>query len=121
MKFTRREFVELSGACLVALSGKKVLAVFTGAKESEAASTGEATSTKKRLGMLIDTKKCLRAQNCTKCIEACDQAHNIPAFQNPAHQIKWIWEEPFDDLFSSAETQYLEKDRKDVLTPVLCD
>jgi Fe-S-cluster-containing dehydrogenase component len=121
MKFTRREFVELSGACLMVLGGRKVLAVVTGAQGSEASSAGEATSTKKRLGMLIDTKKCLRAQNCTKCVEACDQTHNIPSFQNPAHQVKWIWEEPFDDLFSPAETEYLEKDRKDALTPVMCN
>jgi Fe-S-cluster-containing dehydrogenase component len=120
MKFTRREFVELSGACLVALSGRKVLAVFQGAPKAPAVPSAGATA-RKRLGILIDTAKCLRAQNCTRCIEACDRAHNIPDFQNPAHQIKWIWEEPFEDLFAASDTQYLEKDRKDALTPVMCN
>ncbi len=119
MKFTRREFVELSGACLVALSGKKVLAVFQAAPGASAPAA--APTPAKRLGMVIDTRKCLRAQDCTRCIEACDQAHNIPQFANPAHQIKWIWEEPFDDLFSSYETEYLKTSRKDAPTPVLCN
>ena len=90
MKFTRREFVGLSGACLVALGGRKVLAVFRGAQESQAAAVGQSASPRKRLGLLLDTKKCLLAPNCTRCIEACNQAHNIPALQNPAHQVKWI-------------------------------
>lgn len=120
MKFTRREFVGLSGACLVALGGRKVLAVFAGAAEPASATAGQVWG-HKRLGLLIDTRKCLRAPNCTRCVEACNQAHNIPVFQNPNHQVKWIWEERLEDLFPTAETQYLEAGRKEARTPVLCN
>lgn len=119
MKFTRREFVGLSGACLVALGGRKVLAVFQAPDRAPAPVSQ--TATKKRLGMLIDTKKCLLERDCTRCVEACNQAHNIPVFQNAGHQVKWIWEEPFEDLFPSSETQYLEPARKAAPTPVLCN
>ena len=120
MKITRKEFLELSGACLVALSERKVLAVLgsTGQSQPEPAS---ATAARKQWGMIIDTKKCAKEQGCTRCIEACNSTHNIPSFQNPAHQIEWIWEEPFQDLFPSDQTQYLDNARKEEPTPVLCN
>jgi len=97
MKITRKEFLKISGACLVALSGKKALAVLdSGANRQASSSTGKV---RKQLGMVVDTRKCAKAQGCTKCIDACIQAHNIPSFPNPAHQIKWIWERPFGDFF----------------------
>ncbi len=120
MKITRKQFLKISGVCLAALSGEKALAILDGPGKSQASSPS-AGKAHKQLGMVVDTRKCAKAKGCTKCIEACNQAHNIPSFQNPAHQIKWIWEKPFDDLFSSYETQYLEPSLKNESTPVLCN
>jgi [DsrC]-trisulfide reductase subunit O len=120
MKITRKEFLRISGACLIALSGEKVLAVFENPGRGQA-SSGSSLKRRKQLGMIVDTGKCMKERGCTKCIEACTKAHNIPSFRNPAHQIEWIWEKPFGDLFSSCETQYMEKSRKDQPTPVLCN
>jgi Fe-S-cluster-containing dehydrogenase component len=116
MKFTRREMLELSGAFLVALSGKKVLAALDSASKSSATAGPQ-----KRWGLLIDTQKCSKAPGCTKCIAACDSTHNIPSISDPKHEIKWIWEEPFQDVFSSYQTEYMDKARQDEPTPVLCN
>ncbi len=120
MKITRKEFLKLAGACLVALSGEKVLAVFDSAGQSQT-DAASADQRRKQWGMIIDTRKCAKEQGCTRCMEACTKAHNIPSIQNPAHQIEWIWEEPFEDLFSSYQTQYMEVARKEQPTPVLCN
>jgi len=120
MKITRKEFLGISGACLLALSGKKVLAVLDGADQGEPEQTA-ANPARKRWGMLIDTKKCAKDQGCTRCLQACDRAHNIPSIANPAHEIKWIWEQPFADLFSSYQTEYLGSARKQQPTPVMCN
>ncbi len=120
MKITRKEFLKVSGACLVALSGSKTLALLDNLGTSQASSP-TAREVRKQLGMIVDTRKCAREQGCTKCIEACNKAHNIPSFRDPNHQIKWIWEKPFEDIFSSYETQYLETSLKDEPTPVLCN
>jgi [DsrC]-trisulfide reductase subunit O len=120
MKITRKEFLKLSGVCLVALTGGKALAVMDSAAENQA----NATSThrrRKQWGMLIDTNRCVQEKGCTRCIEACDREHNIPSFQNPAHEVKWIWERPFENLFSPYQTQYMDNARKEQPTPVLCN
>jgi Fe-S-cluster-containing dehydrogenase component len=120
MKITRKQFLKISGACLVALSGKKLLAVLDSPVGGKTSSSS-VRKVRKQLGMIVDTRKCAKAKGCTKCIEACNRAHNIPFIQDPDHQIKWIWEKPFGDLFSSYETQYLESSLKDESTPVLCN
>jgi len=120
MKITRKEFLELTGACLVALSGEKVLAVLEGGGQTPPpAASGSAA--RKQWGMIIDTQKCAKEKGCTQCIRACNTTHNVPSLQNPAHRIAWIWEEPFADLFPSDQTQYLENARKQEATPVLCN
>jgi molybdopterin-containing oxidoreductase family iron-sulfur binding subunit len=120
MKITRKEFLGFCGAGLVALSGRKVLALLGSPGQSPAGPASGAAA-RKQWGMIIDTTKCAKEQGCVRCIEACDSAHNIPSFQNSAHRIEWIWEVPFEDIFPSYQTQYLENARKQEPTPVLCN
>ncbi len=120
MKITRKEFLKLSGACLVAFTGGEALAVLD-SSEKTGSGAAVAGSAAKQWGLLIDTNKCAKEKGCTKCLEACNRVHNLPAFENPMHEVKWIWEERFEDLFSSHQTQYLEASRKDRMTPVLCN
>lgn len=119
MKITRKQFLKFSGACLVAFSGKKALALFDKASATLAATGG--VQPNKRWGMIIDVRQCLKEPDCTRCIGACDQAHNVPAFQGPLHEVKWIWKEPFEDVFSADQTQYMNKARKDEALMVLCN
>lgn len=109
MKLTRRELLELSGASLLVLAGKKAMAALKGVIPG---------GKRKRWGMVIDTRKCT---NCDRCVEACNRAHNIPSFDNPAHQVKWVWKEPFEQLFSPAQTEYLAGGLRDEQVPVLCN
>ncbi len=73
--------------------------------ESPGSGHGEAP-TGVRLGMVIDVNKF--AENpgmAQKCVDGCHQTHNVPIFLdskgqvNPKDAIKWIWKEPFENLF----------------------
>ena len=61
----------------------------------------------KRWGMAIDFDKCQKG--CNDCIAACNSAHNIPQIPDPAHEVKWIWEEPYEDVFPYRRTDYTRR------------
>jgi len=120
MKITRKEFLRLAAAGWVVVSGRHLLALLDSPDKGSTAE-GTAASPRKRWGMVIDTKKCRKDEGCTSCEEACDKAHNIPAFKNPAHEIEWIWREPFRKVFSADQTPYMEESLLDLPTLVLCN
>ncbi|HTQ57125.1 MAG TPA: 4Fe-4S dicluster domain-containing protein [Bryobacteraceae bacterium] len=83
MKISRKDFLRVSGLSCFSLAFRKLAGAVTGT----------------RWGMAIDTAKCLTKPDCTKCITACNQAHNIPVIPDPRHQVRWIWKEPFAHAF----------------------
>jgi molybdopterin-containing oxidoreductase family iron-sulfur binding subunit len=56
-----------------------------------------------RWAMAIDVQKCLHKQGCTKCMDACGLAHNVPHFADRRREVKWIWKAPFRYAFPSQE------------------
>ena len=75
----------------------------------------------KRWGMVIDLQKCRQDAGCTECIQACDKAHNIPQIPDPAHEVKWIWKEPFENVFPQAQTDYTRQEYAGHPIPMLCN
>jgi len=100
MKITRKHFLQLSGLALIAAGVKKLASSIADAERSE----HRARAT--RWGMAIDLQKCRQKDGCNRCIKACHSAHNVPQFSDPAHEIKWIWKQRFEDVFPFAQTQY---------------
>jgi len=100
MKITRKEFFQLAGLSLIAVSAKKLV------RGTAKAAASEGTAKTTRWGMAIDLQKCRQKEGCRRCINACHSAHNVPQFADRAHQIKWIWKQPFSDVFPFAQTQY---------------
>jgi Fe-S-cluster-containing dehydrogenase component len=90
MKITRKVFLRLSGASCIAAAARALAAAPAGT----------------RWGMAIDVAKCLKQGNCTKCIGACNQAHNVPVIPDARHAVKWIWKEPFDRAFENQQDEY---------------
>ena len=45
-------------------------------------------------------------KGCTDCIQACNTAHNIPHIPDPAHEVKWIWKEPYERFSRTARIGY---------------
>ncbi len=116
MKITRKEFLLLSGLSLAGIAGDKVVRAASDAPEAPVAKAPA-----KRWGMVVDLQKCRQDAGCKDCIQACNKAHNIPQISNPAHEVKWIWTEPFESVFPQAQTDYTRQQYAGVPTPLLCN
>lgn len=116
MKLTRKHFLRLSGLGLLALAGKKALraVVDAGAEPASARKT-------KQWGMVIDLQKCRKKAGCVDCINACNAAHNVPQIPNPAHEVKWLWNEPFENVFPTEQTDYTRQNYAGHSIPILCN
>lgn len=110
MKMTRKEFLRdflaTAGAILAGTTGTKAMAA---AQPAEGEGGDIAKSGVVRWGMAIDFQKCRWDQGCSQCIQACGQAHNIPAIAEPAHEVKWIWKEPYKAVFPQ-QSQWIDPD-----------
>jgi molybdopterin-containing oxidoreductase family iron-sulfur binding subunit len=53
----------------------------------------------KRWALVVDSRKCAQKDGCDACIQACHKAHNVPALNDPRHEVKWIWKEPYERVF----------------------
>ena len=113
MKMTRKQFLRLSGLSLIAVAAKLV----RGAANSVTAESKRAI----RWGMAIDLEKCRHKEGCNQCIQACHSAHNVPSFSARAHEVKWIWKQPFEDVFPFAQSRYTREANAGLPVLVMCN
>ena len=102
MKITRKQFLQLSGLSLIAVTARKLV------RGAATPATPESAKTV-RWGMTIDLQKCRHKDGCNGCIKACHSAHNVPQFADRAREVKWIWKQPFEDVFPFAQTEYTKE------------
>jgi molybdopterin-containing oxidoreductase family iron-sulfur binding subunit len=75
----------------------------------------------KQWAMVIDTRKLKSAEDLEPIIEACNKIHNIPQFKNKHHEIKWIWEEEYENTFPTKPNKFLENELAHSPLLVLCN
>jgi Fe-S-cluster-containing dehydrogenase component len=110
---TRKTFLRITGISALAVAGQKLRGVFAASPAAPAPV---------RWAMVIDAQKCLKEKNgCTDCLAACHKAHNVPDIPNRAHEVKWIWKEPFKQAFPSQENPYTEETFRGKPFMVLCN
>lgn len=56
-----------------------------------------------------------------KCIDACNNIHNIPDFGNTKDEIKWIWKDSFEAAFPGQLNEYLPEAIKGKPFLLLCN
>jgi Fe-S-cluster-containing dehydrogenase component len=123
MSIGRRGFIKLAGLTAMAgVLGKSTISALADetVKDVPAPFTGQSLKAK-RWAMAIDIKKCQEQKGCTKCIDACNLVHNVPQFDNPKDEIKWIWKEHFENAFEDQENPYIEENIKENPVLVLCN
>ncbi|NOX26439.1 MAG: 4Fe-4S dicluster domain-containing protein [Deltaproteobacteria bacterium] len=111
MDVKRRKFLKIAGLSAVAglaapsafnllLNKGEALATEgrSGAKsEAHGEKSGE---TSRQYGMVIDLERLQRSPGLAeKCIHACNTEHNIPQYNNPKDEIKWIWLDDYRHSF----------------------
>ncbi len=93
MKLTRKQFLLSAAATLVGITGASAVA------DVELREKDPSLQGKRRWAMAIDFQKCRWDEGCNQCVQACDQAHNIPNIPDPAHEVKWVWKEHYETVF----------------------
>jgi len=106
MGVNRRRFFQLTGATALGVAGARVLPLAGEEKPSGPARPAERPLVGKRWAMAIDVAKCREQKDCRKCIAACDKAHNVPHFDSPKDEVKWIWKEPFEEALQNQTSPY---------------
>jgi Fe-S-cluster-containing dehydrogenase component len=118
MKITRKDFLRLSGLSLLVAGGRQAIRAVAQRTPTALPEPG-ASSGKTRWGMVIDLRKC--RDGCTDCIRACNTLHNIPHLAQRAHEVKWIWTEPFKTVFPFAQNDYTASQQAAAPVPLLCN
>lgn len=120
MGVDRREFLRIAGlSTLLGLGGKGAFEVLSG-KEAEASLQAEPQGGT-RYAMVVDMRKCFEREDCRDCMEACHRNHNVPKMDNPRHEIKWIWTEPYEHAFPGQGHEYTEERLRGKPFVVLCN
>jgi len=118
MNLDRRTFLSLAGLSGLAIAAKSSVNALAQTGQRE---TGAAVPPAIRWAMVIDIAKLLKEDGCTDSIAACNKVHNIPRFALEAHEVKWIWTEPFDKAFPDQQSRYTDPAVKARLVPVFCN
>jgi Fe-S-cluster-containing dehydrogenase component len=120
MIITRKRFLQVTGASALAVAGERLAGNFAAAMQDAPSALPQAR-TANRWAMVIDLPKCGQENGCTKCIEACNQAHNIPQFAEYPHRIEWIWKESFEGSFPAQQNEYQTVAFKGTPVLLLCN
>jgi Fe-S-cluster-containing dehydrogenase component len=123
MSLSRRNFLKLAGVSAIAGIGGAVLAgeLRSGVPETAPIAPKTGAPAGKRLAMLVDMNKLKSENDIKRVTDACHRIHNVPNFDNPKHEIKWIWTDTFEHVFPGQEHTFLPADLKQRPFLVLCN
>jgi len=127
MDSCRRRVLQLLGLSSLALTATPVLNAFAaGAEHAEepkpVIKPNKKALTAKQWAMVIDTRKLQTTKDLEPIIGACNKIHNIPtAIENKNHEIKWIWEAPYHNVFTDKANTFLNEAVEHKPFLVLCN
>jgi molybdopterin-containing oxidoreductase family iron-sulfur binding subunit len=125
----RRKFIKIAGLTAFGIASEQFISTKLQSKAAKLISGSGSTKKsiksnnrqKVRLAMVVDLRKCVSQNGCTKCIDVCNKEHNIPDFEETKDEIKWIWKEPYEAAFIDQENFYLKEELKNKMVPVFCN
>jgi molybdopterin-containing oxidoreductase family iron-sulfur binding subunit len=132
MGINRRGFLKVSGLTAVGLASGSVSKVFASDTEPVGSAIADTLSTEVpaksggpltagRWAMVINLRKCMEHPDCKDCRKSCNQVHNVPEFDSPKDEVKWIWKESFEHVFHGQKHAFQKEHLKHAPTPVLCN
>jgi molybdopterin-containing oxidoreductase family iron-sulfur binding subunit len=125
MDHSRRTFLKIAGLSALGLGASPL--VEAAASEGGKASMDPKALSAKRWAMVVNLKKFRESgpDAIKRCVDACNTVHNIPQFDNPKDEVRWIWSEPFAHAFPDQEREFLkdfeEKGLKGLPVLVMCN
>ena len=124
MKADRRTFIKLAGLTVLGVGLRPAVGAL--AREDQtlvlpgviSAGADKAPLVANKWAMVVDPSKC---DGCTDCMDACHRVHNVPHFDNPRVEIKWIWKESGERVFSDQTEEFGGARLREMSVPVLCN
>jgi molybdopterin-containing oxidoreductase family iron-sulfur binding subunit len=112
----RRDFLKIACFSVAGLPARSAFDQLIGKALAKQPGVG-----KPKWAMVIDIKACTAKPGCQRCIDACHNIHNVPTFNNPKDEIKWIWTNPYKEVFPEQTYQFssVEVQKQPIL--VLCN
>jgi len=129
MSINRRKFLKLAGAsALIGLTGGSVVEELLKTNAEAAVMPGPDALKAKRWAMVVDVNKIRTEEEYKKIIHACHSIHNVPDIVNKEdgmidkqHEIKWIWEEEYENTFPGMSDEFIPESIKDLSLIALCN
>jgi len=121
MGMDRRKFMKIAGVSAIGIAGGVQPASKLLAQDPKGVLEKAAPLHAKRWAMVIDLKKRREAEDCVDCINACNKTHNVPDFDSPKDEIKWIWKESFHHAFHEQEIEHTKTELKHGPVMLLCN
>jgi len=115
VSLNRRSFLRIGGLVIAGFTLRPAYALLS------APTAPSAASAKKRWAMLVDLHASVDDKDRAECIAACHRIHNVPSFQDPKREIKWIWNAPFAEVFQEQVRPFTRDDIKRRPVLVLCN
>lgn len=109
MGLNRRDFLKIAGVSSLFGLGGKMAWEAIGPGALEASTKPVPLTAAKHWAMVIDTRKFKSEADMQKCIDACNQTHNVPRIPSAKEEIKWIWLEKYGHVFPDDEHQYVSE------------
>jgi molybdopterin-containing oxidoreductase family iron-sulfur binding subunit len=123
MAVDRRGFCRIAGLGALGLAGGAATKAVASGKQTSGSAPAPVVDPilGKRWAMVIDLPACRKEEGCRDCIIACHQVHNVPAFDNPKDEVKWIWKEPYAEAFPNQHHDYMAHDLQHEEILVFCN
>lgn len=84
-------------------------------------SHGSGSGQPSQWAMVIDVEKCLNSEVRDACRKACHGAHNVPDVPESDDEVKWIWTEQYEHVFSDQAHAHINDTLKEAPVLVLCN
>ncbi len=114
----RRSFLKIAGLGAAGVCGLPAARAVLDGPHTEPAPNGVRA---KRWALVVDERKCLTRPGCQACTQACHRGHNVPKLQDARHEVKWIWQEPYENVFADQVTPYTTAAQRARPMMVLCN
>lgn len=111
----RRDFLKFAGVVAFGVAAHQSVSLFS----QPTVKTEKNPS--KRWAMAISFSACVKREGCRDCIDICHIIHNVPEFDNPKDEIKWIWTSPYQAVFADQTNQFNKGMLKNLSVLCLCN
>lgn len=125
MSMDRREFLKIAGSSTF-LATIGIGAGWILSKPGDFLEASQFSQTKellnaKQWAMVVDTRKFKTEEDYKKVVDACHRIHNVPNFDNPKDEVKWIWTDTYEHAFPGQENEFMPEQMKHKPFVLLCN